>query len=253
MLHNGAQALVVGATGGIGRAVTAALVRAGSEVIAAGRDDRQLAELSSSLSIDTVAFDLQAGGWPDGQIPQAPGGWNLVVLCAGIGQRAALASYTDADLDRLFLINAVAPIRLIRDVVPMLADPPGQRRLALIGSIAGILGVPCEAAYAASKSALMVFGDSLRVELAGAAIGVTILNPGVVDTGFFDRRGVPYHRRFPRPASPDRIAAALVKGVSRDRAEVVVPGWLRLPIALRACAPGAYWRHALRLQSRGAI
>jgi short-subunit dehydrogenase len=131
-------------------------------------------------------------------------------------------------------------------VVPMLADPPGQRRLALIGSIAGILGVPCEAAYAASKSALMVFGDSLRVELAGAAIGVTILNPGVVDTGFFDRRGVPYHRRFPRPASPDRIAAALVKGVSRDRAEVVVPGWLRLPIALRACAPGAYWRLAGR-------
>jgi hypothetical protein len=87
---------------------------------------------------------------------------------------------------------------------------------------------------------------SLRVERAGAAIGVTILNPGVVDTGFFDRRGVPYHRRFPRPASPDRIAAALVKGVSRDRAEVVVPGWLRLPIALRACAPGAYWRLAGR-------
>ncbi|HWI11179.1 MAG TPA: SDR family NAD(P)-dependent oxidoreductase, partial [Burkholderiaceae bacterium] len=50
---------------------------------------------------------------------------------------------------------------------------------------------PFEAAYAASKSALMVFGDSLRVELDGAAIGVTILNPAVVDTRFFDRRGVP--------------------------------------------------------------
>jgi hypothetical protein len=92
----------------------------------------------------------------------------------------------------------------------------------------------------------MVFGDSLRVELDGAAIGVTILNPAVVDTGFFDRRGVPYHRRFPRPVSPDRVAAALIKGVSRDRAEVIVPGWLRLPIALRACAPGAYWRLAGR-------
>jgi short-subunit dehydrogenase len=246
MLLNGAQALVVGATGGIGRAVTAALVRAGSEVVAAGRDDRGLTELNNSLGIDTVAFDLQAGDWPEGQIPQAPGGWNLVVVCAGVGQRAALAAHTDADLDRLFLINTVAPIRVIRDLVPMLADTPDQRRLALIGSIAGILGVPFEAAYAASKSALMVFGDSLRVELDGAAIGVTILNPAVVDTGFFDRRGVPYHRRFPRPVSPDRVAAALIKGVSRDRPEVVVPGWLRLPIALRACAPGAYWRLAGR-------
>jgi NADP-dependent 3-hydroxy acid dehydrogenase YdfG len=85
MLLNGAQALVLGATGGIGRAVTAALVRAGSEVVAAGRDDRGLTELSNRLGIDTVAFDLQAGDWPDGQIPQAPGGWNLVVVCAGAG------------------------------------------------------------------------------------------------------------------------------------------------------------------------
>jgi threonine dehydrogenase-like Zn-dependent dehydrogenase len=144
MLLNGAQALVVGATGGIGRAVTAALVRAGSQVVAAGRDDRRLTELSNSLGIDTVAFDVQAGDWPEGQIPQAPGGWNLVVVCAGVGQRAALAAHN--------------------------------------------------------------------------------------------------RRRFPRPVSPDRVAAALIKGVSRDRAEVVVPGWLRLPIALRACASGAYWR-----------
>jgi hypothetical protein len=67
-----------------------------------------------------------------------------------------------------------------------------------------------------------------------------------VETEFFDRRGVPYHRRFPRPVSPEQVAAALIKGVSRDRAEVVVPGWLRLPIVLRACAPGAYWRLAVR-------
>ncbi len=246
MQLRGAQALVVGATGGIGRAVTAALVDAGSRVVATGRDDRRLAELSGRLGIETVAFDLEAGDRSDAQIPQVRGGWNLVVLCAGVGQRAALATYADADLDRLFLINTVAPIRLIRDLLPLLADPPGERRLVLIGSIAGILGVPFEAAYAASKSALMIFGDSLRVELDGAGTGVTIVNPGVVETEFFDRRGVPYHRRFPRPVSPEQVAAALIKGVSRDRAEVAVPGWLRLPIVLRACAPGAYWRLAGR-------
>jgi short-subunit dehydrogenase len=246
MQLNGASVLVMGATGGIGRAVTAGLVQAGSKVVAAGRDERRLAELSDSWGIDTVAFDLQAGKWSDGQLPQVPGGWNLVVLCAGVGHSAALAGHTDADLDRLFLINTVAPIRMIRDLMPLLADPPAERRLALIGSIAGILGVPFEAPYAASKSALMIFADSLRVELDGAGIGVTIVNPGVVDTGFFDRRGVPYHRRFPRPVSPDRVAAALIKSVRRDRAEVMVPRWLRLPAALRACAPGVYWRLAGR-------
>jgi short-subunit dehydrogenase len=135
---------------------------------------------------------------------------------------------------------------MIRDLMPLLADPPAERRLALIGSIAGILGVPFEAPYAASKGALMIFGDSLRVELGGAGTGVTIVNPGVVDTGFFGQRGVPYHRRFPRPVPPDRVAAALIKSVRRDRAEVVVPRWLRLPAALRACAPGVYWRLAGR-------
>jgi short-subunit dehydrogenase len=237
--------LVVGATGGIGRAVTAELVAAGSRVVAAGRDPRMLEGLRLTFGVETLAVEL---GTPDRERVQPPPGgeWNLVVLCAGVGHSAPVAAHTDADLDRLFEVNTAAQIRLLRDLLPSLALPPAPRRLAIVGSIAGILGVGGESGYAASKAALMIFADSLRIELAAAGVGVTVLVPGVVHTGFFQRRGVPYQRRFPRAIEPERVARALVGGVRHDRAEVVVPGWLRLPIALRACVPAAYWRLARR-------
>jgi hypothetical protein len=67
-----------------------------------------------------------------------------------------------------------------------------------------------------------------------------------VDTAFFERRGVPYDRRFPRPVRPELVAARLVEAVRGDRAQVVVPRWLLLPMLLRAVAPGTYTRLAAR-------
>jgi short-subunit dehydrogenase len=148
-------------------------------------------------------------------------------------------------LERLLAVNLRAPVLLTGAVLPGMRAA-GAGHLVFVTSIAGRLGVAGESAYAASKGALDAYAASLAAELGGTGVRVTTVVPGVVDTAFFRSRNVGYGRRFPRPVPAARVAAALRRAVQQDRAEVVVPAWLRLPIAVRALAPGTYARSAGR-------
>ena len=86
----------------------------------------------------------------------------------------------------------------------------------------------------------------LRLELAGSGVGVGVVVPAVVDTGFFAGRGRPYERRSPRPVPPERAAAAVLRAIEQDRAEVFVPAWTRVAPTVRALAPAAFRRLSLR-------
>ena len=84
------------------------------------------------------------------------------------------------------------------------------------------------------------------MELAGAGIGVTVVVPAAVDTGFFAREGRAYTRGLPRLVAPDRVAAAIVAAVERGRQEVFEPRWLAVPVRLHGAAPRLFARLARR-------
>jgi short-subunit dehydrogenase len=106
--------------------------------------------------------------------------------------------------------------------------------------VAGHVGVPEEAVYAATKAGLITFSDSLRYELDGTGVGVSVVSPGVVDTPFFERRGRPYDRRFPKPIQPEPVAAAILRAIRSEKAQVFVPAWGSFPARLRGGLPGLY-------------
>lgn len=72
------------------------------------------------------------------------------------------------------------------------------------------------------------------------------MTPGAIATAFFERRGRPYERRFPRTVPPDRVGAAIVDAIVHDRAEVFVPRWLAFPPRIHQLLPGLYRRLATR-------
>jgi short-subunit dehydrogenase len=94
--------------------------------------------------------------------------------------------------------------------------------------------------YSATKAAVESLAVVLREELRPVGAAVSTVLPGVVDTEFFARRGVPYDRRFPRPVPPERVARAVVAALESGRARTVVPRWLGLPAWLSAAVPGPY-------------
>jgi short-subunit dehydrogenase len=118
--------------------------------------------------------------------------------------------------------------------------------IVLVSSIAGEVLVPRETVYSATKAAVEAFAEPLREELHGSGVTVSTVAPGVVATEFFDGRGEPYDRRFPRPVDASVLAAAIVAAVETGRRHQVVPRWLGIAPRVRAIAPRTYRAMARR-------
>jgi len=173
-----------------------------------------------------------------------------VVSNAGEGWRGPFAAMTDEAIDSLLDLNLRASAQVARAALAHM--PAGTGHLVFVGSIAGLLGVPGEAWYSATKAGLGMLADVLRAELRAAGIRVTLVVPTVVDTAFYERRDSPYLRRRPRPISPQVVADAIVEAVTRGREVVVIPGWVSWPARLKVNFPGLYRMLERRLDSRNA-
>ena len=243
MRLNGATALVTGASSGIGAAAAVALARSGARLLLTGRDEARLAEVAGRTGGVALPCDLAAPDGP-GRLAEAAqqaagGGVDILVNNAGLGWAGPLGDLPPGKLGELMTVNLAAPIELTRLLVPGMVRR-GRGRLVFVSSIAGVTGVSGEAVYAATKAGLGTFAESLAYELRGRGVGVTMIVPGVIDTPFFSRRGRPYGRKRPAPVPAERVAAAMVAALRRDRAAAYVPGWLRLPARIHGAAPGTF-------------
>jgi len=211
--------LVTGATSGIGLATVSALRASGAEVVATGEEDADLSVAGAAARIAAASGDV-----------------DVLVNCAGIG---AYGSAVDVDAAKLFAVNVLAPIELTQLLLPRMRE---RRRghIVNVGSIVGHVGRANEAVYAATKASLAIFTESLREELRGSGVGVSLVTPVAVDTEFFALRGRPYGRRRPKLLPPERVAQAIVDAIEHDRREVVVPRWAALAVRVHGAAPTAY-------------
>jgi short-subunit dehydrogenase len=219
---DGSVCLVTGAASGVGRATADALGRAGARVVAVDRPDADLAEHGAAATLAANVGDV-----------------DVLVNNAGVGLYGRVAELEPNAAARVVTVDLTAPIELTRALLPgMLAR--GRGHVVNVGSIVGLVGRPNEAVYAATKAGLATFTESLRSELRGSGVGASLVVPAVVDTRFFAERGTPYGRRWPRPVAPERVAEAIVDAIRRDRARVVVPGWLGLAVRLHGAAPRSF-------------
>jgi short-subunit dehydrogenase len=232
---------VTGATSGIGAAITRQLLAAGTKVRATGRSQAALAALAAD-GCSTLAADLgDPATWPE--VARLAGAdLDLLVAAAGIGAAGPVSELTTKEINDLLTINLIAPLALVREVLPSLQR--GQGRIVLVGSVAGALAVRDEAVYSATKAGLAAFASALRSELSGTGVSVTLSVPGAVATPFFSRRGREYSRRFPRPLDPERVATAVLDAAAHRRREVWTPRWLGAVARLRGVAPTTYSRLA---------
>ncbi|MEU6772335.1 SDR family NAD(P)-dependent oxidoreductase [Streptomyces sp. NPDC046759] len=234
-------ALVTGALSGFGAAVARRLS------IEGGWHHRgRLERVADQTSATAFAADLSRAGADralSGFVLEQTGPLDLLVACAGVGWAGQFTSMLRSAIDDVVAVDLLATRHVVRRLVPSMVAA-GSGRIVLIGSVAGSVGVRGEVVYSAAKAGLAVFADTLRHELRGTGVGVSHVIPGVVDTRFFERRGVPYLRTRPRPVSSERVADAVWKAVRAGKEEVFVPSWLRLPARVRGAAPGLFRRLA---------
>lgn len=238
----GVRALVTGASSGIGAATARALAATGTSLLLTGRDPDRLGTVAAATGGTAVPADLRRAADLD-RLCAAATGVDLVVLNAGRGWAGPLGAMSAEQLRDIVEVDLVAPLELTRRLLPAMVDR-GTGAVVLVSSIAGVVGVGGEAVYSAAKAGLGGFADSLRQEVAGSGVRVSVVVPGVVDTPFFTRRGRPYDRSRPRPVPVERAAAAVLGAAASGRALTYVPGWLAVPARLHGAVPGLYARLA---------
>jgi short-subunit dehydrogenase len=147
-----------------------------------------------------------------------------------------------ADIDATIAVNTIAPMQITRQFLPAMMSgtsgrPPRPRRILNIASAAGLFSTPRMAVYAASKSGMVGWSDSLRLELKAqgyAHIAVTTVMPSFVSTGMFEGAKAPLITPILSPEQVvDRVWPAMLAG----RAQVILPNSVHVARALRGLLP----------------
>jgi NAD(P)-dependent dehydrogenase (short-subunit alcohol dehydrogenase family) len=204
-----AVVLITGASTGFGRAAAETLARRGYRVFAtlrdpAGRNAANSASLRSfaqaeNLNLEVLDMDVTQDASVNTAVEQAlsrAGRIDVVINNAGIGALGVTEAYTVEQFQQLMDVNLFGAVRVNRAVLPAMR----KRRSGLIihvSSAAGRLGLPCMAAYCASKFALEAFADAYRFELSPFGIDSVIVEPGIHRT--------PILERFNEPADQVRV------------------------------------------------
>jgi len=243
MRIDGRRVLLTGASSGIGAALAAELAGRGARLVLAGRAVERLHAVAARLDPvpPAVSGDVADPVSVRDLVTAARrhlGGIDVLINNAGRSVYGELERTPPAEVHALLAVNFFGPLYAMLEVLPEMR----RRRDGLIvnvASVAALHGAPYLAAYAATKAALAVLGQSLRAELAAAGVGILTVYPGYTRTPLFARETRVGGARRPRSryAPADRVARAIVRAIERDRRELVLSAEGTVLAVLRGIAP----------------
>jgi short-subunit dehydrogenase len=228
MQIRGAVTIVTGVSRGIGRTIAADLAKRGARLAVAARSEGPLKEVADSIGALAVPADVSSE--EDRRrlvqtVESELGPLDVLVNNAGIESIRAFAELPEQDIRDIVEINLLAPMLLARAVLPGMVD---RRRgqVVNIASVAGKTMTPFNSVYSASKHALVGWTHSVRFELQGSGVGMSVVCPGfVADEGLFARWGDEKRgRRSGAFTTPEKVSSAVVRAIERNVAEQVVSG-----------------------------
>jgi NADP-dependent 3-hydroxy acid dehydrogenase YdfG len=184
-------ALITGATSGIGKATAEIFANAGIDLILCGRRKDRLDEvaevLASKVKVTTLIFDVRDKGAVLAMIGSLPDEWkNIDILVNNAGNAHGLGSLDEGDTDDWDAMidgNVKGLLYVSKAVIPLLLER-GKGHIVNISSIAGKQTYANGAVYCASKAAVEVLSEGMRLELTQHGIKVTNVAPGAVETEF---------------------------------------------------------------------
>lgn len=203
--------LVVGSTGGLGSLIAARLEELGATVLRGARHEP--APLSLDLRDEKTIRSAVA------HIPALDG----LVVAAGVVAFGPADGVSDDTLAELFEVNAIGPVRLIREVTPLLATSAAAGHAPFVVTISGIVAESPTAglaAYSASKAALAAFGSAASRELRRAGIRLLDARPGHTETALSTHPIAGTAPAFPPGMDPAAVAHRIVAAIVDDEKDL---------------------------------
>lgn len=257
----GKRVLITGAASGIGKALAVATGRDGAhlvltdrnaEALAAAVDELRNAEADVVLARPADVSDRDQVQALADATHAAGGSVDVVMNVAGVAAWGTVDRLEHRHWQAMVDVNLMGPIHVIECFVPAMIKAGRGGHLVNVSSAAGLVGLPWHAAYSASKFGLRGVSEVLRFDLRQHGIGVSLVCPGGVDTGLtetieiagVDQTGPRFRRmqaHFRRRAvTPDQAAAAILRGVRRNRYLVYTSRDIQALFLLQRVFPPGY-------------
>jgi hypothetical protein len=243
-------ALVTGASSGIGEQLARDLAARGMRVaLLARRADRldalvpALGGAERTLALPADVGDRAAVERAVGAVHARFGRLDLVVNAAGVARHVLFKDHDPADIEQLVRTNLLGTIYVCKAALPVLRATGGGA-IVNVSSVAGKLGQPDEAVYAATKFGVTGLSESIAYELAPLGIHVLTVYPALVRTEMFTPEIL---ARMPERATrtfidPPEFCAAVLRALERGKYEVTVPSYVGIAYAIRTLLPALHRR-----------
>jgi short-subunit dehydrogenase len=241
-------ALVTGASRGIGLEIAHALVNERMNVVLSGVSLTELQRAAanfgnSDVRILALVADLEDRSAIESLVSTALhefGSIEVLINNAGVETFYAYHKLSLDDIEHTVRVNLLGTMFLTRLVLPSMLDR-GFGHIINISSLSGKAGPPCCESYAATKAGLIAFTESLRAEYSESGIGFSVVCPGFVETGIYQRvveeTGIRISRLLGTSAAED-VAKAVIRAIKKNSPEVIInPGPTRMLTTLAELSP----------------
>lgn len=206
------RALVTGGSRGIGRAVVERLLADGATVTGLARNF----DLDDLGDFERLTVDLGNIDTLPERLKSFPSEINLLVLNAGFGQFGGLEQFSYTQIRTLVDTNLVANLMLTKHYLPSM-KALGGADIVIVGSESSLQGARAGAVYCATKFALRGFAQSLRADCSTSGIRVHLVNPGPVESNFFDDLNFSPKREPEFALYPIDVAESIIHALTQPR------------------------------------
>lgn len=231
--------VITGGSSGIGEEVAIRVAKLGARPILIARSEEKLKEISQfiveNLQVDCLYYPLDISDRGEvektfADLLEKVGHVDILLNNAGFG---IFDAFVDADLDdleRMFQVNVIGLMACTKAVLPSMLER-NRGHIINVASQAGKLATPKSSGYSASKHAVLGFTNSLRMELAKTNIYVSSVNPGPIETNFFqiaDKSGNYVNNVKKYMLKADYVAEKIVQLMEHPKRELNLPRWMNM-------------------------
>ncbi|KFN01011.1 SDR family oxidoreductase [Bacillus clarus] len=247
--------VITGASSGIGEQVAMQVAKQGAIPVLMARTEEKLRALAETIktTYNTPCYyyvlDVREETKVEAvffKVLQDMGRIDILVNNAGFGIFKTFEEASMAEVKDMFQVNVFGLVACTKVVLPHMVER-NEGQIINIASLAGKIATPKSSAYAATKHAVLGFTNSLRMELSSTNVYVTAINPGPIDTNFFeiaDQSGTYVKSMGRYMLKPTYVAEQIVKAMQTKKREVNLPKWMGIGPKLYALFPYLFERVA---------
>ncbi len=244
--------LITGASSGIGRELALELARRGATIGLLARRAEALREMLSEIEasggrglvLPADVTDANALGRAANELREKFGAIDVMIANAGRGETTDAIDLDPEDVANLIDINVNGAVNSVVAVLPEMVKR-GSGQLVAISSLSAYRGLRKSAAYCASKAAVSAFFESVRIDLIGAGVDVTIIHPGFIKTPLTAGR----HAQMPFLMEVDDAVKKIIRAIEKRKKSYAFPWQLASIVRLGMIMPNFMYDWIARKKS----